>query len=389
MSRKSVQTLVLLMAVVFVIAVIAYNSLRMEQYRESMQQPLPAQEPQHPSVAVIAAVVSTHQAHVEGVGSAEARFDLILNSRVSGQVASVNEAFASGRLVTKGTTLVTLEDSQLRSALASAREALATARVNYLEEQQELQQAKEEWSSSGLAGEPTSPLVLREPQLAAAKAALDSAELAVAAAKEDLDSARIKAPFDAIVVSREIAPGSYVQAGNEIGRLLSADNVEIAIPLSARDWSTLPNEAELLSGSYPVALEQTETGERWTGYVTRIDKSLSTDTRQRSLIVSVERPLNQDTPLFPGTFLNAQIPGKTLDNLWKLPASSLSQRGEIWTLTESDLLQAHSVDIRFSDPEYIYVTPPEGIKSADVLVQPLSSYNEGIRVVPQKAMTDD
>lgn len=389
MNHKTIRTIVLLLAVVFFIAVIIYNGGRMAEQREAMQQTPPAQQPQGPTVAVIEVAAVTHQAYVEGVGSAEAKFDLALNSRVSGQVVTVDDAFESGRLVTSGTTLVTLEDSQLRASLASARETLANARVNYLQEQQELQQAEREWLSSGLTGEPTSPLLLREPQMAAAKAALDSAEQAVAAAEEDLASSQIKAPFDAIVVSREISPGSYIQAGNEIGQLLSAGIAEIAIPLSASDWSVLPCEAELQSGDYPIDLQQTETGERWTGFVSRIGKSLNSDTRQRSLIVAVERPLNQGTPLYPGTFLNARIPGQAVAGLWQLPSSALSQRGEIWAVTEENLLKAHVANIIFSDRKHIYVTPPEGNKKAMILVQPLISYREGTKVVPQKEQTYD
>ena len=389
MSRKTIRKIVLLLAVVFVVAVVIYNGGRMAEHREAMQQTPPPQEPQSPAVAVVEVAAATHQAYVEGVGSAEARFDLVLNSRVSGQVVTVHDVFESGRLVTSGTPLATLDDSQLRASLESARETLASARVSYLEEQQELQQAQQEWSSSGLTGEPTSPLVLREPQLASAKAALDSAEQAVAAAEEDLASTRIKAPFDAIVVNREIAPGSYIQAGNEIGQLLSADVVEIAVPLSASDWSILPGEVELLSGDYTVDLQQTETGEHWTGVATRVEKSLNSNTRQRSLIVKVERPLNQDTPLYPGTFLNARIPGQAVANLWRLPASALSQRGEIWTVTADNLLQAHVANIRFSDPEHLYVEPPDGYREAQVVVQPLSSYSEGMKVVPQRGLSDE
>ncbi|MCL1090180.1 efflux RND transporter periplasmic adaptor subunit [Shewanella profunda] len=389
MSRKTIQKIVLLIAAVFVVAVTIYNSGQMAEHEETMQQIPSSQEPQSPTVAVVEVTAATHQAYVEGVGSAEARFDLALNSRVGGQVITVHDSFESGRLVTRGTVLATLEDSQLRASLASARETLASARVSYLEEQQELQQAQQEWSSSGLMGEPTSPLVLREPQLAAAKAALDSAQNAVAAAEEDLTSTRIKAPFNAIVVTRNIALGSYIQAGNDIGQLLSIDTVEIAIPLSASDWSVLPGEAELLSGNYSVELWQTETGDQWAGIVTRVEKSLNTNTRQRSLIVTVERPLNQDVPLYPGTFLKARVPGQAVTNLWRLPVSAVSQRGEIWTVTADTLLQAHVANIRFSDPEHIYVDPPDGYQKAQVVVQPLSNYSEGMKVVPQREISNE
>ncbi|RCV88811.1 efflux RND transporter periplasmic adaptor subunit [Billgrantia montanilacus] len=389
MSRKAIRNMTLLLAAAFIVAVSIYNIERMADHSKSIQQIPQPQESQSPNVAVVEVAAATHQAYVEGVGSVEARFDLALNSRVSGQVKTVLDDFESGRLVTSGSLLATLEDSEFRASLESARETLANARVSYLEEQQELQQAQQEWTSSGLTGEPTSSLVLREPQLAAAEAALESARKAVAAAEENLDSTQVKAPFDAIVVSRDIAPGSYIQAGNEIGHLLSADMVEISIPLSASNWSILADEAEFLSGDYSVELRQTETGESWTGDVARVEKNLNVNTRQRSLIVKIEDPLSQETPLYPGTFLKARIPGRAVEGLWRLPASALSQRGEIWIVTEDNLLQAHDANTRFSDPEYIYVVPPDGYREAHVLVQPLSSYSEGMKVVPQRELTNE
>lgn len=389
MSRKKNRIIVLLLAAAFVITVITYNGVKMSEYRETMQLTPPAQDTKRPTVAVVEVTTATYQAYVKGIGGAHAKFDLVLNSRVSGQVIKVYDSFESGRLVTAGTILATLEDSEIRASLESARETLARAHVSYLEEQQELQQAQQEWISSGLTGEPISPLVLREPQLAAARAALHSAEQAVSAAEKNLASTQIKAPFDAIVVSREIAPGSYVQAGNEIGQLLSADIVEVAIPLSANDWMLLPDEAELISGDRLVNLQQVETGDYWTGIVSRIEKNLNTNTRQRSLIVTVDRPLSQGTPLYPGTFLNAEIPGKVVADLWKLPSSALSQRGEIWIVNDENLLKSHVAGIRFSDAEYIYVEPPNGSKKAQVLVQPLSSYSEGMKVVTQRELTDE
>lgn len=142
-----------------------------------------------------------------------AQYELTLNSRVSGQVQSVSTAFDAGQWVKAGTALAQLDDSQLKADVESARNALATAQVSYLEEQQSYDQAREEWAISGISDEPLSPLVLREPQLKAAQAEVDSARLSLEAAQRDLVSATIVAPFDAVVVSRSIAPGSYVQAG--------------------------------------------------------------------------------------------------------------------------------------------------------------------------------
>ena len=390
MSRKNLRRIVFLLAVFSLAAAFIFNHVRMAANQAAMASTAPAQAVQVPTVAVLEVTAGTHQAHIEGVGSAETRFELTLSSRISGQVSAIDDHFETGRLISKGQVLATLEDSQWQAELAAARNTEASARVSYLEEQQEYQQAKQEWASSGLKGDPLSPLVLHEPQLAAAKSALESATQAVAAAQENLASTRIEAPFDALVISRAIAPGSYVQAGGEIGQLLSAEVVEISIPLSAADWSALPEESELVSGDYAVELLQMETGQRWSGTAIRTEKNLNSETRQRSLIVAVDNPLQQEPPLYPGTFLQATIPDRAVDGLWQLPASALSQRGEIWTVDENKLLVAHPAKIRFSDQQYIYLEPPENTGAAtQVVIQPLSNYSEGMKVQPVQEQLHD
>lgn len=390
MNLKNRRGIVLVLAFAFLAAVLVHNHFRMAENMRAVQRMPQPQPSQAPTVAVLHVSAATHQARIEGVGSAEARFALTLNSRINGQVTAIDSNFDSGRLVAKGTVLAILEDSQWQAELALALDAEARARVSCLEEQQEFQQAQQEWRSSGLKGDPMSPLVLREPQLAASLAALESAAQSVAAARENLASTRIKAPFDAIVVSRAAAPGSYVQAGGEIGQLLGADTVEITVPLPAADWSVLPEEAELESGEYAVELVQVETGQRWVGHVIRTEKSLNSETRQRALIVAVDNPLQLETPLYPGTFVKVVVPGKAVDNLWRLPASALSQRGEIWTVTGDGLLQAHPAKIRFSDQQHLYVEPPAHSNGqGQVLIQPLSIYSEGMKVNPRQEQSHD
>lgn len=390
MSRKTTRKLVLFIALLFLAGVLVFNHFRMSANENAMKAPPPAAPPQAAMVAVVTASPATHRAQVKGVGSAEARFELALNSRISGQVTEVSNLFDSGHRVTKGTLLATLEDSQWQQELADALNTEAAARVSYLEEQQEYRQAKQEWESSGLEGAPLSPLVLREPQLESARTQLDSAIRAVAAARKNLASTRIEAPFDAIVVSRAIAPGSYVSAGSEIGELMSTDAVEISIPLSASDWTALPATQELTAGNYQVSLLQVETGQQWTGVVTRTEQNLNSETRQRSLVVTVANPLDQEPPLYPGTFLQASIPGREVENIWQLPASALSQRGEIWTLDEDNRLVPHAARVLFSDQQHIYVTPPE--QSANetlVVIQPLSNYLEGMTMKPVQEQSHD
>lgn len=136
MSRKNVRRLVLVLALLFLVVVFVYSGVRMAENMNNLQETPPIQEPQRPTVNVVEVTPGTYRAKVEGVGSAEALFELDLNSRINGQVISVSDSFNSGRLVVQGEVLATLEDSQWQAELASAREAQAEALVSYLEEEQ-------------------------------------------------------------------------------------------------------------------------------------------------------------------------------------------------------------------------------------------------------------
>jgi len=73
-----------------------------------------------------------------------------------------------------------------------------------------------------------------------------------------------------------------------------------------------------------------------------------------------------------------------------LPASALSQRGEIWTLDEDNRLVSHDAQVLFSDQQYIYVTPPEQASGETlVVIQPLSNYLEGMAMKPVQEQSHD
>ncbi|SFJ86370.1 efflux RND transporter periplasmic adaptor subunit [Methylophaga sulfidovorans] len=348
--------------------------------------PIPTKKEQAPSpdVSVIKAVPGSYASEVKAYGAAKPHFNITLTAQVAGQIDSIAAQFETGNRLQKGTILAKLENSDYQAAVESARQALSSAKVSLLEEQRRGLQALSEWQSSGLKGEPDSDLVLRKPQLAAAKAAVKQAEASLKAAEKDLSQSAIKAPFDALVINRAVSPGSYVQTGTEVATLYSTDRVEINVALSAQEWNNLPSMAVLNSGKWPVKVESVEDHHIWNGRILRVEQSLNDETRQRSLIIAVDNPLDLEPALFPGTFVSAYIKGRNVAGVWKLPTSALSQRGEVWYVSADNTLQKFSANPLFSSAGYIYIQPPESLNDAPVmiLVSPLNSYLEGMAVKP-------
>ena len=299
MKRRIIQWSTLAVAIIILISIISYTRQLIAQ-QIGNPHPQRINKPQRPEVAVITVERAGYNARIRGYGETEPHFTLTLTAQVSGQVVAQSEKFEAGYQVKKGEVLIELEDSDYQSAVADAKSTLASARLDLLEEQREASQAKAEWLASGISGEPDSELVLHKPQLEAADAAVAKAEAALLSAEKDLSRTKLTAPFDAIVVERMTAPGSYLQAGTEVATLYSTDMVEIPVALTTRDWENLPDPATLSGDQWPVVLKSVEGNQTWAGHVLRAEQHVDTTSRQRTLLIAVDSPLAQVPPLFPG-----------------------------------------------------------------------------------------
>jgi RND family efflux transporter MFP subunit len=383
MKRRIIQWSTLAVAIVILISIIAYTRQLIAQ-QIGGSHPQQINKPQRPEVAVIAVERAGYNARIRGYGETQPHFTLTLTAQVSGQVVVQSEKLEAGYQVEKGDVLIELEDSDYQSAVADAKSTLASARLDLLEEQREARQAKAEWLASGIGGEPDSELVLHKPQLEAAGAAVSKAEAALLSAEKDLSRTKLTVPFDAIVVERMTAPGSYLQAGTEVATLYSTDMVEIPVALTTRDWRNLPDPATLSAGQWPVELKSVEGNQTWAGHILRAEQHVDTTSRQRTLLIAVDSPLAQVPPLLPGTFVETWINGQRVDNTWELPSSALSQSGEIWYISKDDTLAKFSSEPIFSSGNSIYVEVPEQLAKTptQIVVHPLSSYLPGMRVQP-------
>jgi RND family efflux transporter MFP subunit len=341
-----------------------------------------------PSVVVVEVQSDAYQSLVTGFGEAQARYNVDYSAEVSGRVETVADGLESGAIVKKTQVLAKIEDTQYRQALIEAQSELAQAELDLLEEQRQGEQARLEWQRSGLEGEPNSSLVLREPQLKAAEAVVAKAKFSVQKAQRDLDNTVIRAPFDALVIERDIQPGSYVQTGSSVATLYSVDRVDIEIPLSADQWANLPalknSDLSVSDGEkWQVALSSADGDASWQGYVSRIEQHVESTSRQRSLVVSVDLPLEQTEGLYPGTFVQAHIDGAVMDTTWKLPASAISQQGELWFIDQNNTLKKVSAQKVFERADSVYVAPIDNLSKAKIVKRPLNSYVVGMRVSPQ------
>ncbi|MDO6834201.1 efflux RND transporter periplasmic adaptor subunit [Pseudoalteromonas carrageenovora] len=375
MKISPVPVVVTLVAIVCIGLAISYNGQKMTQQANGPK-PEPAKSVA-PNVSVINAVPSTYQAYVSGHGEAKAHWALSLKAQVKGEITNMSEQFATGNVVKKGQVLAQIDNTEYLQAVASAKATLADAKLALQEEQDLGNQAKREWLRSGVTQAPSSPLVFRTLQLEAAQATADNAQYALQTAQRDEKNTHISAPFDAVILSRDVDLGTYVSIGDTLATLNSTEKVEISVPLSLSQWQNLASDK-----SGEVILSDVTTQNQWQGYIARFEQHLDDSSRQRSVVVALDKPFEQATPLLPGTFLAVQIAGKALNNVIKLPASAVSQEGLIWYVNEQNTLMSIQAQKLFERGDYVYISPIEGHTNLRVVARPLVSYLNDMLVNP-------
>ena len=191
-------------------------------------------------------------------------------------------------------------------------------------------------------------LVLRKPQLEAAKANVKAAEAAVSQANLNLQRTAIRAPFDAHILTRNVNLGSQIAPASDLGRLVGISEYWIIanVPLSKINWFR-------------------------EGKVSRLVGALDNQSRLARVIVSVpdpllrERPNPEKPPLIIGTFVEVQIEARKLKDVVRLAKQYIRPGNTVWVLKEGKL-EIRKVDILFEDGEYAYVR--EGLTSSDQIV---------------------
>ncbi|WP_315984034.1 efflux RND transporter periplasmic adaptor subunit [Aliamphritea spongicola] len=307
---------------------------------------------------------------------------LNLATQVSGRVTELSPKFKSGERLQAGDILLKIDDTEYREAVANAESSLAAAQVTLLQQQLNRTQAKAEWQRSGLSGSPDSKLALYEPQVKAARAAVEHARRTLEKASADLNKTVIRVPFNALVISRTAELGSFIQSGTELALLYGTDQAELTLPVATKDWRLLPPLPEEKK-SWQVSLSDTESDQQWSGYVDRINQHIESSTRQRSLIIRLDNPLDQNPPLYPGTFIEASVPGLAMENVWQLPASSVTQNNEVWFVNDTNTLAKTPANIRLRMADKVYLVPADATTTPRIVTLPLASYLPGMRVEAQ------
>lgn len=342
-----------------------------------------------PLVEVIRVAREDTRLDVRSHGEVTARTETQLVAQVAGQIVEVAPALVSGGFFEKGEVLAKIDPRDYRVALTRAEARVAQERVRLAREEGEAKIARRDWEALGTGGKPD-PLVVREPQLAEARASLESAEAEVDKARLDLARTEVAAPYAGRVRSKSVDVGQYVTPGAPLARIYAVDTAEIRLPIPRDEVGFVELPLSFRTGreeSGPGVALRAEFGGRWwewRGTIVRTEAEIDPSTRMVHAVARVEDPYGRHTerpgpPLAVGLFVEAEIEGRPARDVFVLPRAVLRGPGRVLVVDGESRLHFRDVDVLRLDGEQVVVR--DGLEEGErVCASPLELAVEGMEV---------
>ncbi|MCG7536061.1 efflux RND transporter periplasmic adaptor subunit [Pseudoalteromonas sp. OOF1S-7] len=327
-----------------------------------------------PVVQVESVQAQDHQVLIQSYGEVMPLETTQLSVQVAGEVVYWHPSFVAGGVVAKGDTLLSIEKDNYEAAVLQAEAQLASAEAALIEEQAQADVAADE--AKRFPNKKHTDLFLRKPQVMSAKAAVKSAKAALMRARRDLENCDVVAPFNGLIVSRDVGLGQFVSTGSVVARLNNIEQAEVVIPIAGFDSVFLP---ETVGGTKATVFNKGVNGFTREAQIHRDLGTVDTQTRMSNLVVRIDDPyaLNSDQPKVKfGTYVQVSFLGKTLKQIYRLPQELINNQ-TVWLLNDNAELEPRQVQVVREEGEYFLVGA--GLSNSDKVVVTLPEY-------PQRGM---
>lgn len=333
---------------------------------------------------------------VSAQGEVKPKREIVVAPQISGRISYVSPDFIDGGFIRRGQVLVRVEAEDYELGVVRARSTVASAEQRLAREIAESELALQDLEDLGMTD--ASPLARREPQLAEARASLDAAKAQLQDAELALARTAVIAPFDGRVRERAVDIGQVVAPGQSLGRIFGTDVVEVSLPLKDAELGRLGLPIAFADSPQTpgpdVVFSATVGGEprTWRGTVVRTGAAINPQTRQINVIAELKDPFGKGAdngaPMAPGLFVNAQIQGKSLDQVLIAPRSALRGDDRLYIGDpETGKLSIRTVDVVFSDKDGAYFHTG-AVPGELAIISPIQAPFDGMSLTVMQRMED-
>ena len=350
-------------------------------------QPDPVEEAPAPDVIVEILTPKDFQIQISSNGTTTPLTQTVLTAEVGGEVIYRSKKFSEGSSVIEGEILAKIDDTDLQLQYKNALLQLANAEVQHSLQLAEAEVAKEAWEKIGDGV--ASDLTLKKPQLKQAEALLEVAKAQVSSAEKKLNKTEIVAPYAGRIQSVNIDLGTTIIPGQPVGALYTSSEIEVTLAVKDNDlqFLSIPMDGRKLDSSEQALVEIRSfykgKNQTWVGRLERVDGVIDPVTRMINLIAVFKNDfIETDKPNLPiGLFVEAQIDGIILKDIYSIPVNAISENNEVYIVNNDNELVLRQLSIlkKYSD----FVIVKDGLKAGErIVISKLSTASNGIKVNP-------
>jgi RND family efflux transporter MFP subunit len=326
---------------------------------------------------------------VHSQGTVKPRTSSSLSAEVTGRIIEVSPSFANGGFFKKGDVLLRINPSDYELAITKAEAQVASALQQLARAEAEYKQKLEEYK--GVPPDKITDYALRKPQYEEAKATLKAARADLGLARVQLARCAIRAPFDGRVVEKQADVGKYVTPGMVVASVYATDVVEVSLPLSQAQMQLLDQilvlEEKAADDPIAVRLSGKVAGKtyHWDSRIVRTEATIDERNRLQYVVAQVQDPYslaasnNLRPPLTAGLFVEAEISGRLMQDIYVLPRVAIHAGDTVWLLDDEQRLQIRKVALVHRGEDKAYVS--QGLKPGDrVISSALDAVVEGMQL---------
>jgi RND family efflux transporter MFP subunit len=399
MRKKSLVPLAILAAGLLVVGIVKLTRPSVEAGPPRVNAPL---------VSVVEVQPRDLQFSVHTQGTVVPRTESDLIPQVSGEVIWVSPRLVSGGFFEAGDPLLRIDPSDHRVELEAARAVVARTKSEFARAETEIERQRS-LAVQGVASQARIDDAEKAFQVTEAELREETAKLT--RAERDLERTEIRAPYQGRVRTEKVDVGQFVSRGVAIATLYATDYAEVRLPLPDRDLFFLDipfdlRSEQVASGGDPTEMslgpevqlraEFAGVPRTWIGHIVRTEGEIDAKSRMVHLVARVEDPYGQNkatgsAPLAVGLFVEAEIQGRRVENVFVLPRTALrTDAGNdlVYVVDAGDRLRFKVVDVLRAERDDVVIG--SGLRPGDrVCVSPMAAAVNGMAVRTVGAAEDE
>ncbi|WP_146346517.1 efflux RND transporter periplasmic adaptor subunit [Falsiphaeobacter marinintestinus] len=354
---------------------------------------------------------------LEAFGQVQSRRTLELRAATGGRVIWLSESFEEGGVVEKGDVLLEIDPADAQSAFDRVASDQLDAQAEVREAERSLLLARDELAAAQdqadlrerafnrqkdllargvgtataveeselVAASARQSVLTRRIALAGAEARVDQAAtrlaragIALAEAQRDMEDTTVTAEFSGTLDGVTLVQGRLVSANEKLAELIDPNALEVAFRVSTAQYARLLDDTgHLIKAPVTAMLDVTGVELKATGRISRDSAAAGEGQSGRMIFARLDK-----APGFkPGDFITVAVEEPPLDNVARLPASSLDAARTVLVLDPEDRLESLPVVLVRRQGDDVLLRG-EGLAGREVVLGRTPLLGAGIRVRP-------